>query len=29
MERWLVTQNKHKVDALAKQKLQEWEQQQD
>ncbi|MFT7259853.1 MAG: hypothetical protein ACI9MS_001715, partial [Glaciecola sp.] len=29
MERWWIEQNKHKVDALTKQKLQEWEQQQD
>nr|WP_297347267.1 DUF4112 domain-containing protein [uncultured Glaciecola sp.] len=29
MERWWIAKNKHKVDALAKQKLQEWEQQQD
>jgi hypothetical protein len=29
MERWWIEQNKHKVDALATQKLQEWEQQQD
>ena len=29
MEQWWIEQNKHKVDALAKQKLQEWEQQQD
>jgi hypothetical protein len=29
MERWWIKQNKHKIDTLAKQKLQEWEQQQD
>ncbi|MFQ3250463.1 DUF4112 domain-containing protein [Glaciecola sp.] len=29
MERWWIEQNKAKVDALAKQKLHEWEQQQD
>jgi hypothetical protein len=29
MERWWIEQNKHQVDALTKQKLQEWEQKQD